>query len=79
MHDYTRLMRQSLLNLFELQEDIDKLRADKAVLKEDLQKREEAPQAPAGPDAETEGSCTVKVEPFALCALTRMVPPISSQ
>lgn len=42
VHDYTRLMRQSLLNLLELQEDIDKLRADKAVLKEDLQKREEA-------------------------------------
>jgi TolA-binding protein len=42
VHDYTRLMRQALLNLLELQDKISKLRADNAVLTEDLQKREEA-------------------------------------
>jgi TolA-binding protein len=42
VHDYTRLMRQSLLNLLELQADIDKLRGNNASLKEDLKKREEA-------------------------------------
>ena len=42
VHDYTRLMRQALLNLLELQDDIDKLKTDNASLKEDLRKREEA-------------------------------------
>jgi TolA-binding protein len=42
VHDYTRLMRQSLLNLLELQDDIDKLTVKNATLKEDLKKREEA-------------------------------------
>lgn len=42
VHDYTRLMRQSLLNLLELQGDIDKLTVKNGMLKEDLKKREEA-------------------------------------
>jgi TolA-binding protein len=42
VHDYTRLMRQSLLNLLELQDKIDKLKANNAALKDDLEKREEA-------------------------------------
>ncbi len=42
VHDYTRLMRQSLLNLLELQDKIDKLRANNSALKDDLAKREEA-------------------------------------
>ena len=42
VHDYTRLMRQSLLNLLELQDKIDKLKAKNAALEDDLAKREEA-------------------------------------
>ncbi len=42
VHDYTRLMRQSLLNLLELQDKIDKLKANNSALKDDLAKREEA-------------------------------------
>jgi len=42
VHDYTRLMRQSLLNLLELQDKIDKLKANNSALKDDLEKREEA-------------------------------------
>ena len=42
VHDYTRLMRQSLLNLLELQDKLDKLKANNSVLKDDLEKREEA-------------------------------------
>ena len=42
VHDYTRLMRQSLLNLLELQDKIDELKVNNTTLKEDLKKREEA-------------------------------------
>lgn len=42
VHDYTRLMRQSLLNLLELQKELDELKVDNKTLKEDLKKREEA-------------------------------------
>lgn len=42
VHDYTRLMRQSLLNLLELQDKIDELKVNNKTLKEDLKKREEA-------------------------------------
>ena len=42
VHDYTRLMRQSLLNLLELQKDLDELKGNNKTLKEDLKKREEA-------------------------------------
>ncbi len=42
VHDYTRLMRQALINLLELQDKIDKLKAGNAMLEEDLKKREEA-------------------------------------
>jgi hypothetical protein len=42
VHDYTRLMRQSLINLLELQGEIAELKSSNAVLKEDLKKREEA-------------------------------------
>jgi TolA-binding protein len=42
VHDYTRLMRQSLINLLELQDKIDKLKASNTTLKDDLKKREEA-------------------------------------
>jgi len=42
VHEYTRLMRQSLLNLLELQDKIDTLKAENATLKDDLKKREEA-------------------------------------
>ena len=42
VHDYTRLMRQSLINLLELQSDIDELKARNITLKDDLKKREEA-------------------------------------
>jgi TolA-binding protein len=42
VHEYTRLMRQSLLNLLELQGRIEELKAGNATLKEDLKKREEA-------------------------------------
>jgi TolA-binding protein len=42
VHDYTRLMRQSLLNLLELQDKIDELKGNNKTLKEDLKKREEA-------------------------------------
>lgn len=47
VHEYTRLMRQSLLNLLQLQDKIDTLKAENAT-KDDLKKREEA-LAPAGP------------------------------
>ena len=42
VHEYTRLMRQSLLNLLQLQDKIDTLKAENATLKDDLKKREEA-------------------------------------
>jgi TolA-binding protein len=42
VHDYTRLMRQSLLNLLELQKDLDELKDKNKTLNEDLKKREEA-------------------------------------
>jgi len=42
VHNYTRLMRQSLLNLLELQDKIDELKGKNNALKEDLKKREEA-------------------------------------
>lgn len=42
VHDYVRLMRQSLLNLLQLQQRADKLKASNAALQEDLEKREEA-------------------------------------
>lgn len=42
VHDYVRLMRQSLLNLLKLQERVDKLKASNATLQQDLEKREEA-------------------------------------
>jgi TolA-binding protein len=42
VHDYTRLMRQSLLNLLELQDKIEELKGNNKTLKEDLKKREEA-------------------------------------
>lgn len=42
VHDYTRLMRQALLNLLQLENRVDELKVDKARLQEDLKKREEA-------------------------------------
>jgi hypothetical protein len=42
VHNYTRLMRQALLNMLELQDEIDKLKSRNDGLKEDLKKREEA-------------------------------------
>ena len=42
VHESTRLMRQALLNLLELQKKIDELKARNATLKDDVQKREEA-------------------------------------
>lgn len=42
VHDYTRLMRQSLLNMLELQEETSELKASNTLLQEDLKKREEA-------------------------------------
>ena len=42
VHDYTRLMRQSLINFLELHDQIDKLKTSNASLQEDLKKREEA-------------------------------------
>lgn len=42
VHDYTRLMRQSLLNMLELQGQIVELKTRNVSLKEDLKKREEA-------------------------------------
>lgn len=42
VHDSTRLMRQAVLNLLELQDKIDSLKAGNDRLKEDLAKREEA-------------------------------------
>jgi TolA-binding protein len=42
VNDHTRLMRQALLNLLQLQNRVDELKVDKALLQEDLKKREEA-------------------------------------
>lgn len=42
VNESTRLMRQALLNLLQLQGETDKLKSTNATLKEDLQKREEA-------------------------------------
>ena len=42
VHDYTRLMRQSLINFLELQDEISKLKASNTNLQENLKKREEA-------------------------------------
>tara|TARA_R110001592_G_scaffold126336_1_gene337559 strand:+ start:206916 stop:207509 length:594 start_codon:yes stop_codon:yes gene_type:complete len=42
VHEYTRLMRQSLINFLELQDEINKLKTSNASLQENLKKREEA-------------------------------------
>lgn len=42
VHDYTRLMRQSLINFLELQDEISELKSSNASLQENLKKREEA-------------------------------------
>jgi len=42
MHDYTRLMRQSLANMLEMQDRLGALEASNSTLQEDLKKREEA-------------------------------------
>lgn len=42
VHDYTRLMRQSLINFVELHDEIGELKASNTTLQENLKKREEA-------------------------------------
>jgi hypothetical protein len=42
VHDFTRLMRQSLINFVELHDEIDTLKASNTTLQQDLKKREEA-------------------------------------
>ena len=42
VHEYTRLMRQSLIIMLELQGKIDELKSSNAVLQEDLKKQAEA-------------------------------------
>jgi hypothetical protein len=42
VHDFTRLMRQSLINFVEEHKEIDKLKANNTRLQQDLKKREEA-------------------------------------
>ena len=42
VHDFTRLMRQSLINFVELHDEIGKFKASNTTLQQDLKKREEA-------------------------------------